>query len=170
MEFKEQKLKGVFEITFDPKWDERGFFMRTYDIKEYEKPGLNREWVQENHSFSEKKGIIRGLHLQLPPFAEAKLVRCVRGSVFDVFVEENFKAVLIPRGFAHGYCTLTDKSAVQYKVDNYYTPSQECGLVWNDPDINIAWPVSHPVISAKDAASLTLKEFISKHHSVKILS
>jgi dTDP-4-dehydrorhamnose 3,5-epimerase len=186
MEIKELKLSGVYEITFDPRWDDRGFFMRTYDVKEFTGLGLHKEWVQENQSLSKKKGIIRGLHLQLPPFSETKLVRCVKGSVFDVCVdlrsgsetfgswvgielsESNYKSLLIPRGFAHGFCTLEDECQVQYKVDNYYAPASEFGLLWNDSDINITWPVTDPVVSKKDLASLTFREFKQKYHSIPL--
>jgi len=180
MEIKERKLRGVFEITLNPHVDERGFFMRTYDNKIFSEAGLDHKWVQENHSRSERKGIIRGLHFQLPPFAETKLVRCIRGSVLDVFVdlrtgsatfgqwdsllltEINRKLVLIPRGFAHGFCTLEEISEVLYKVDNYYNKEAECGLLWNDPDLSIEWPTREPILSLKDKQNLTLKEITSQ--------
>jgi dTDP-4-dehydrorhamnose 3,5-epimerase len=176
MEIKERKLKGVFEITLNPKIDERGFFMRTYDVADFKKYGIDRQWIQENHSRSEKKGVIRGLHFQLQPFAETKLVRCIRGSVLDVFVdiregsstyghwdsielnEENKTMILIPRGFAHGFCTLTDISEVVYKVDNYYSPEHERGIIWNDPNLKINWPVTNPILSDKDQKNKTLRE------------
>ncbi|NLJ44288.1 MAG: dTDP-4-dehydrorhamnose 3,5-epimerase [Bacteroidales bacterium] len=178
MEFKELNLKGVFEITLMPHVDERGFFMRTYDIDEFRKHGLQREWVQENHSRSERKGIIRGLHFQIEPYSETKLVRCVRGGIFDVAVdlrkgsktfgkwegiilsEENKKMFFIPRGFAHGFCTLSEISEVLYKVDNYYSPEHERGLIWNDPDLNINWPVNDPILSVKDQKNFTLKRLL----------
>ncbi len=177
MEIKERKLKGVFEITLEPIFDDRGFFMRTYDVKIFKEFGLNKEWVQENHSRSEKKGILRGLHFQLPPFSETKLVRCIKGAVFDVFVdlrvnsdtfgewdyivlsEENKKMIFIPRGFAHGFCTLTEYSEVLYKVDNYYSKQHERGIIWNDKAINIDWPVNNPILSEKDKKNLTFNEF-----------
>ena len=186
MEIKERKLEGVFEITLNPNKDDRGFFMRTFDDAIFRENGINRKWVQENHSRSEIKGIIRGLHFQLPPYSETKLVRCIRGSVLDVYVdlregsntfgkwdsielsEENKKIIFIPRGFAHGFCTLTDISEVLYKVDNFYTPSSELGLLWNDNDINIKWPVKSPILSDKDSKNLSLKEFIKIHQSIKI--
>lgn len=161
-------LPGVYEITLEPKRDNRGFFMRTFDENIFHRHGLSRKWLQENHSYSEKKGTVRGLHFQLPPFSETKLIRVIKGAIFDVFVdvrpasptfgkwgyvelsEDNFKMVLIPRGFAHGFCTLTDHSEVLYKVDNVYSPLHEGGIRWNDPSLNIPWPVSHPIISEKD--------------------
>ena len=184
MEIKERKLKGTFEIALKPHTDNRGFFMRTFDENIFEKNGFNRKWVQENHSRSEQKGIIRGLHFQLPPYAETKLVRCIIGAVFDVFVDlrkdsdtfgkwdgielsaENKKMIFIPRGFAHGFCTLSDESEVLYKVDNFYSPDHECGLLWNDPEIGINWPVNNPFLSDKDKTNMTLTEFFVKHNSI----
>jgi len=186
MEFIEKKLKGAFEINLKPIKDNRGFFMRAFDDKLFKKAGINNKWVQENHSRSGKKGIIRGLHFQLPPFAETKLLRCIRGKVWDVFVdlrkdsetfgqwdaielsEENKKMVLIPKGFAHGFCTLTDISEVIYKVDNYYSPDHECGLIWNDTDLNINWPIDKPILSEKDRKNMTFKEFIDKHKYIVV--
>jgi dTDP-4-dehydrorhamnose 3,5-epimerase len=185
MEFKELRIKGTYEITFKPLVDERGFFMRTYDDDLFNKAGLNYKWVQENHSSSLKKGILRGLHFQRPPFSETKLVRCIKGSVLDVFVdlrkgsetfgewdsielrENNYKSVLLPRGFAHGFCTLEDDSTVLYKVDNYYSPQHESGLIWDDKDLNINWPEKHPTLSEKDKKNLTLVEFVNKFNSIE---
>ena len=176
MDIVENKIKSVFEITLKPHSDQRGFFMRSYDNEIFTKAGIVRDWVQENHSRSEQKGIIRGLHFQTTPFSETKLVRCIRGKVFDVFVdlregsctfgkwdsielsEENKKMILIPRGFAHGFCTLSDISEVVYKVDNYYSPEHERGIIWNDPDLGIKWPITNPVLSDKDKNNKTLRE------------
>ncbi len=181
MEIKERKIKGTFEITLNPILDDRGFFMRTFDDAIFKEKGLERKWVQENHSRSEEKGIIRGLHFQLPPFTETKLVRCVKGAVLDVFVdlrkdsetfgqwdsielsEDNKKMIFIPRGFAHGFCTLTEISEILYKVDNFYSPKFECGLLWNDNDVGIKWPTNSPILSEKDKKNMTLQEFISNH-------
>lgn len=186
MEITERKIKGVFEIQLQPIRDERGFFMRSYDAGIFEAAGLNRPWAQENHSRSEQKGIIRGLHFQFPPFAETKLVRCVRGAVLDVFVdlragspsfgqwdaielsETNQKMIFIPRGFAHGFCTLTPESEVLYKVDNTYNREHEGGLLWSDPDIGIDWPVKTPVLSEKDQRNMTLKTFIEQYGSISV--
>jgi len=184
MEIKERKIKGVFEITGVPREDSRGFFMRTFDKEIFSQYGMDRPWVQENHAKSFKKGIIRGLHFQLPPYTETKLVRCVTGKILDVFVdlrkesatfgqwdaielsETNYKMVYIPRGFAHGYCTLTEVTEVLYKVDNYYTPQSECGLLWKDPDIGIIWPVDDAILSDKDNNNITLKQFINKFQAI----
>jgi dTDP-4-dehydrorhamnose 3,5-epimerase len=186
MEITERSIKGVFEISLQPFLDERGFFMRVYDKMLFEKSGLRFDWLQENHSRSEMKGIIRGLHFQRPPFSETKLVRCIRGAVMDVFVdlrddsptfghwdsielsESNCKMVLIPRGFAHGFCTLTAGSEVLYKVDNLYSKEHELGLLWNDGDLNITWPVENPFLSDKDKNNLTLHEFVNLYKSIKV--
>lgn len=186
MKIKEKKLKGVFEITLEPHRDDRGFFMRVYGKKIFEEYGINRDWVQENHSRSTKKGIIRGLHFQLPPYTETKLIRTVRGAVFDVFVdlrkdsptfgkwdsmelsEENKKCVLIPRGFAHGFCNLTDISDVLYKHDNFYSPEYESGILWSDYQLNIPWPVKKPILSRRDQEFMTFNEFIQRHGGLDI--
>jgi dTDP-4-dehydrorhamnose 3,5-epimerase len=186
MEIKEFVLKGVFLVSLNPLIDERGFFMRTYDVEFFEKAGINYKWVQENHSSSKLKGIIRGLHFQLPPFTETKLIRCIKGSVLDVFLdlragsetfgqwdsvelsEENKKMILLPRGFAHGYCTLTDISEVLYKVDSVYSPQYECGILWNDKTLNINWPTNDPVLSGKDFKNMTLTEFTNKYGGIEV--
>jgi len=186
MEIKELELKGVFEIRLKPIEDERGFFMRVFDDKKFAHSGIDRNWVQENHSKSFQKGIIRGLHFQLPPFAETKLVRCIRGAVLDVFVdlrygsetfgkygsielsETNKNMIFIPRGFAHGFCTLIEKTEILYKVDNYYSPAHELGLIWNDPDIKIKWPVKNPTLSDKDKSNLTFQQFINDYQGIEI--
>lgn len=184
MEIKERKLKGAFEITLKPHLDSRGFFMRTFDIEIFKNAGLERIWVQENHSRSEQKGIIRGLHFQLPPFSETKLVRCINGAVIDVFVDlrkdsptfgqwdsielsaEKKNMIFIPRGFAHGFCTLTEISEVVYKVDNFYNKENERGLLWNDPEVAIEWPVTNPILSEKDKQNLTLADFKEVYFSI----
>jgi len=164
--------------------DDRGFFMRTYDSDIFEKAGINKKWMQENHSRSEKKNTLRGLHFQFPPFSETKLVRCIRGSVLDVFVdlrkgsdtfghwdslvlsEDNKRMILIPRGFAHGFCTLTDISEVLYKVDNIYSKEHEAGIIWNDPDLKIDWPLKYPIISDKDKQNMTFRDFVGKFETI----
>lgn len=185
MQFTQRKLSGVWEIQLAPIQDERGFFMRAYDTGLFEQAGLHRQWMQENHSRSERAGIIRGLHFQFPPFAETKLVRCIRGAVLDVFVdlrlgsptfgqwdsielsETNKKLIFIPRGFAHGFCTLTEESEVLYKVDNVYNREHEGGLLWSDPEIGIDWPVQTPVLSEKDGRNMTFREFVQKYSGIR---
>lgn len=184
MQITEKNIKGVYEIRLNPIGDKRGFFMRTFDINEFNEYGLNKIWIQENHSRSTQQGIIRGLHFQLPPFAETKLVRCINGAVLDVFVDlrkdsetfgkwdsielsaENKKMIFIPRGFAHGFCTLTEESEVTYKVDNYYSKEHERGLIWNDPDIGINWPVENPVLSEKDQKNMKLADFEEAYDAI----
>lgn len=186
MEIKPQKLKGTFEINLSPIQDERGFFMRTYDLNAFNNTGLNKVWVQENHSLSAQSGIIRGLHFQLPPFAETKLVRCINGKILDVFVDlrknsptfgqwdsielnaENKKMIFIPRGFAHGFCTLSENSEVLYKVDNFYSKEHERGLIWNDNEIGIDWPIQNPILSEKDTMNWTMAEFINKVNGIEL--
>lgn len=181
MKISSLNFDGVFLIELNPIIDSRGFFMRTYDEKIFQDAGIIFNWVQENHSKSINKGTIRGLHLQLPPYQETKLVRCIKGSIQDVFVdlrkssstfgqwgsivlsENNFKCILIPRGFAHGFCTLIDNCEVVYKVDNYYAPEYEVGIIWYDIDLGIKWDVNKPILSEKDKKNITFKEFVEKY-------
>jgi dTDP-4-dehydrorhamnose 3,5-epimerase len=186
MEIIKGKLKDTFEITLSPHIDERGFFMRTFDDKILNDAGLNFNWVQENHSMTIKKGTIRGMHFQFPPFAETKLIRCIKGKVLDVFVDlrknsptfgqwdaieisaDNFKMILVPRGFAHGFCTLLDNCEVVYKVDNYYSAENECGIIWNDPYLQIKWNIDNPSLSEKDKKNLYFRNFIEKYKAIEI--
>jgi dTDP-4-dehydrorhamnose 3,5-epimerase len=186
MIFNKNKIDGVFIVDLQPNLDSRGYFMRVYDKGIFKSNNLDREWLQENHSKSEQKGTIRGLHFQMPPYCETKLIRCVRGAVMDVFVdlrigsksfgqwdsielsEENKKMIFVPRGFAHGYCTLTDVTEVVYKVDNIYKPDFGYGIIWNDKDLNIKWNLENPVLSEKDKKNFSLKEFISKFKGIEI--
>ena len=187
LEIIELDIPGVFELGLSPIGDERGYFMRTYDVAAMREAGLHRELVQENQSRNERKGILRGLHFQFPPAAETKLVRCVLGEVFDVYVdlrkgsatfgrwgglvlsERACNMVYIPRGFAHGYCTLSDVSEVHYKVDHAYDQQKESGLLWSDPDLGIVWPLSdQPFLSAKDKGAPSLREFSTRHGGLDI--
>ncbi len=160
--------------------------MRTFDRHLFAESGLDRSWIQENHSRSEHKGLIRGLHFQFPPHSETKLVRCIRGAVFDVFVdlrkasatfgqwesielsEVNKKMIFIPRGFAHGFCTLTEESEVLYKVDNAYNREYEGGLIWNDEEVGIDWPERNPILSEKDVNNMTFSSFKETYQGIKI--
>jgi dTDP-4-dehydrorhamnose 3,5-epimerase len=177
MIIKPYSIPGIYEITLSPYTDHRGDFTRIYDQRIYKNLGLDRNWVQENHSFSLQKGTIRGLHFQFPPYTETKLIRVTKGAIFDVFVdlrrdsptfgewgsieltEDNYKMIYITRGFAHGFCSLSDECEVVYKVDNYYSPTFEGGIIWRDETLRIDWPVSKPIISDKDNKLQTLKEF-----------
>lgn len=149
--------------------DNRGSFMVPYEKREFAAHGITEEFVQDNYSFSAPVGTLRGLHLQKPPFAQAKLVRVTRGAVYDVIVDtrqdsptylqwqgfeltaDNRLMLYVPCGFLHGFCTLAENTEFTYKVDNFYSPAHEAGVIWNDPVLNIDWPVKTPVLSAKDA-------------------
>lgn len=168
MIIKPLKFDGVFEIVFKPITDNRGYFMQVYDEELFKKYGLVTNWVQENQSLSDKKHIIRGLHFQKEPYAQTKLIRVVQGEIFDVFVDirkssstygqwgtlilsdKNYTALYLPKGFAHGFCTLTEKTFVVYKVDEYYNPQYESGIIWSDKTLNIPWPTDTPILSDKD--------------------
>jgi dTDP-4-dehydrorhamnose 3,5-epimerase len=158
--------------------DNRGFFSETFNGRAFAAAGLPTEFVQDNHSLSRPKGTIRGLHFQIPPFAQDKLVRVVRGAILDVAVDlragsptygqsvgvvlsaEAWNQLFIPVGFAHGFCTLEDDTEVLYKVTDYYSPEHDRGLLWNDPALGIEWPVSaqEAVLSDKDKAHPLLKD------------
>ncbi len=159
--------EGLIIITPYVFNDERGFFMETFRSDEFEKIGIKREFVQDNHSRS-TKGVIRGLHFQVEPNEQSKLVRCIRGEILDVVVDlrkksdtfgkwygvllsgENKKMLYIPRGFAHGYSTLSDDAEVVYKVDEYYSREDERGIRFDDRKLAIDWKVDDPVVSTKD--------------------
>jgi dTDP-4-dehydrorhamnose 3,5-epimerase len=150
--------------------DERGFFSETYSQRALADAGIDSDFVQDNHSFSAASGVIRGLHFQIPPFAQAKLVRVVRGAIFDVAVDlrhrsptygrhvaqiihaDDWMQIFIPIGFAHGFCTLEPETEVLYKVNAYYSPAHDRGLRWDDAELGIAWPVGphEAVLSEKD--------------------
>lgn len=156
--------------------DHRGYFMESWSKKTMEEAGLYYDFVQDNQSFSAKKGTLRGLHFQKGDAAQAKLVRCVRGAVMDFAVDmrkgsptykkwvgveltpENNRQLLIPRGFLHGFVTLTDDVEFLYKADNYYSPENDRGIRWNDPEINVDWGIENPITSEKDNTSPLLKD------------
>ena len=176
MKFEKTKLEGVVIITPDVFGDHRGFFMESWSEHKMEEAGLHYNFVQDNHSMSSVKGTLRGIHFQKGDKAQAKLVRCVKGAVLDVAVDlrhesptykqwvavelsaENKKQLMIPRGFGHGFVTLTDEVEFLYKADNYYAPEADGGIRWNDPEIGVGWGVENPILSAKDEKNPFLKD------------
>lgn len=177
VKFIKTNLEGVIVVEPAVFGDHRGWFMETYSEIKKKEAGFNITYVQDNQSFSAKKGTLRGLHYQLAPKAQTKLVRCTRGAIFDVAVdirkgspmygrwfgielsEENKKQLLVPKGFAHGFITLTNDVEVQYKVDELYAPECDRGIIWNDPTIRIEWPRGIiPILSKKDECAPLLKD------------
>lgn len=169
MIFTETSLPGAFIIDPEPREDHRGFFARSFCRREFEAHGLNPDIAQCNLSWNHRSGTLRGMHYQLEPAAEAKLVRCTRGAIHDVIVDlrpgsptylrhvgveltaENRRQLYVPPLFAHGYLTLAPDTEVAYQVSEFYTPGAERGIRWNDPALGITWPVAVEVISDKDA-------------------
>lgn len=177
MKFTKTHLLGVVIVEPTVYGDHRGWFMETYSDDKFKEGGLNLNFVQDNQSFSAAKGTLRGLHYQLSPKSQTKLVRCTKGAIFDVAVdirknspsfgewfgieltEENKKQLLVPKGFAHAFITLTDNVEVQYKVDELYSPENDRGIIWNDPEIGIEWPIDiTPILSEKDQKAPLLKD------------
>jgi len=170
MIFNPTPLAGAFVIEPERRTDERGHFVRTFCEHEFKDHGLDSEFVQANAAWNTKKGIVRGMHRQLQPHEEVKVVRCTQGSVFDAIVDcredsptlhqwfgvtlsaENGTQLYVPKGFAHGYQVLEDSSELVYLVSAHYAPDAESGLRWNDPKVGIEWPISTDIdISDKDA-------------------
>ena len=179
MKLTKTKLDGVVILEPDVFGDHRGFFMESWSKCKMEELGLHYDFVQDNHSSSTVKGTLRGIHFQRGDKAQAKLVRCTSGAVLDVAVDlrrssptykqwvavelsaENKKQLMIPRGFGHGFVTLTDHVEFLYKADNYYTPEGDGGIRWNDPELGIDWGVAEPILSAKDSSSPFLKDAVT---------
>ncbi|CAM4522670.1 dTDP-4-dehydrorhamnose 3,5-epimerase [Paenibacillus typhae] len=156
--------------------DNRGFFMESYNEEVMQKAGVNFQFIQDNQSLSAEVGVLRGLHYQLNPKAQTKLIRVLSGVIYDVIVdvrrssptfgqwvgvilsEYNKRQLLVPKGFAHGFCTLVPSTQVLYKVDEYYSPENDRGILWNDPSLGIDWPVARPVLSDKDKRHPLLKD------------
>jgi dTDP-4-dehydrorhamnose 3,5-epimerase len=161
-------LGGAYTIDFEKSGDDRGFFARLFCAREFRQAGLETQYVQVNDSFSAKRGTLRGMHYQLPPAAEVKLVRCIRGALNDVIVDlrpdsptfkqwfgveltaDNRRMMYVPRGFGHGFMTLAEDTEVLYLVSAFYTPEHERGLRYNDENLGIKWPASPTEISDKD--------------------
>lgn len=169
MIFEETKLKGAYVIKLEPHYDERGFFSRAWCKKEFKEHNLNENLVQCNISYNKYKATLRGMHYQIKPYSETKLVRCVKGALYDVIIdlrknsktygqwtgveltEKNGKAIYVPEGFAHGYETLEDETYSYYQVTQFYTPNAEAGIRWNDKKFNIDWILKENlIISEKD--------------------
>lgn len=169
-------LKGVKIIEPKAFGDNRGYFMESYNAEELAEAGIHTKFIQDNQSLSSEPGIVRGLHYQLNPKCQTKLLRALTGAILDVVVdirkgsptfgqwggfilsEYNHRQLLIPKGFAHGFCTLTPDVNVFYKVDEFYAPEYDRGIMWNDPAIGINWPVSNPILSEKDKNHPLLEE------------
>lgn len=178
MLIEQTRIPGLFLLSPTVHRDERGFFLETFRADFFADLGF-LPFVQDNHARSEAAGVVRGLHFQSPPMAQGKLVWVLRGSIFDVAVDirknsptygqwfgatlsaDNFKRLLVPRGFAHGYMTLEPGTEVAYKVDAYYAPSLDGGIPWNDPDIGITWPQIPPILSDKDKRFKPFAQFCS---------
>lgn len=181
MRFIRTRIKGLLIVEPAVYGDHRGFFMESWSQLAFEEVGLSYDFVQDNHSSSSVKGTLRGIHFQRGDKAQAKLVRCVRGAVQDVAVDlrprsatylqwvavelsdENKRQLLIPRGFGHGFVTLTDHVEFLYKADNYYCPESEGSVRWNDPELAIDWGVTDPVLSDKDRCAPWLKDVVTDY-------
>lgn len=168
MNFIETPFAGLFVVEIQPIADARGFFARSFCVREFAKLGLDPAVAQCNISFNEKAGTLRGLHYQASPYEEAKLVRCTRGSIYDVVVDlrresptylkwyavelnaEDHRMIFVPRGFAHGFQTLVDQSEVFYMMSEFYYSESARGLRWDDPLLGIEWPLANPILSEKD--------------------
>jgi dTDP-4-dehydrorhamnose 3,5-epimerase len=182
MEFRRFDLDGVILVAPDLHRDERGFFLETYHRDKYAAGGIPETFVQDNQSFSYQR-VLRGLHAQLQ-YPQGKLVRAIVGEIFDVAVDirpdsptfgrwvgatlsaENAHQLYVPPGFAHGFCVLSEEAHVQYKCTDVYRPGDEIGVVWNDPEIGIEWPVPDPVLNKKDREAPRLAEIVQRLRSV----
>lgn len=168
MIFEPTRLEGAFVVEPEKLEDGRGFFARSWCLREFEAHGLNPRMVQSNISLSKRKGTLRGIHYQAPPHAEAKLVRCTAGSIYDVIIDlrpesptfekyaaevltaRNHKMLYVPEDFAHGFLTLEDDSEVFYQMSEFYVPEQSKGVRWNDPVFGIEWPIAPCILSERD--------------------
>lgn len=170
------KLTDAFVLEPVVHGDHRGFFMESYNNSLFHQHGITSNFIQDNQSLSAEAGVLRGLHYQLNPKAQTKLVRVLTGAIYDVIVdirkssptfgqwvgvilsEHNHRQLLVPKGFAHGFCTLVPNTQVLYKVDEYYSPEHDRGILWNDPALGIDWPTSNPILSDKDQRHPPLKD------------
>ena len=168
MIFAETTLPGAYMVELEKRADERGFFARSWCEKEFREHNLNPRTVQCNISFNKRKGTLRGMHYQVAPAAEAKLVRCTQGAIYDVIIDlrpesetfkrhlgvmltaESHKILYVPEGFAHGFQALEDNSKVFYQISEYYAPQYARGVRWNDPAFGIDWPIVEPIMVDRD--------------------
>lgn len=190
MIFTKTKIQGAYILDIKKIKDERGFFGRSFCQTEFEEHGLNSKLVQANVSSNFKKGTLRGLHMQIKPAEESKLVRCTKGAIYDVMVDlrpqsstfmqwlgveltaESFQMLYVPEGCAHGYLTLEDDTDVMYQVSEFYTPSAEQGFKWNDPAFAIEWPFAPEVISPKDQVHplFNIEQWLADTYKTDILT
>lgn len=181
MHIEQTEIDGLLVITPSKIGDDRGFFSETFIAEQLSAHGATGPWVQDNHVWSRAPGVVRGLHFQAPPFAQAKLIRVTRGAIYDVAVDlrggsptygrhfgvelsaENWKQLLIPAGFAHGYCTLTESAETLYKVSATWNSASEAGLRWDDRDLGISWPISQSeaLLSERDKTWPSFAEFVT---------
>ncbi|PNQ85056.1 dTDP-4-dehydrorhamnose 3,5-epimerase [Paenibacillus polymyxa] len=170
------RLAGASVIEPIVHGDQRGFFMESYNQQVMQDDGITHTFIQDNQSLSTDAGVIRGLHYQLNPKAQTKLIRVLTGAIYDVILdirmssptfgqwmsvilsEYNHRQLLVPKGFAHGFCTLVPNTQVLYKVDEYYSPLHDRGILWNDPTLSIDWPTSKAILSEKDKQQPLLKD------------
>ena len=169
MLFKETRLKGAYVIEIEQKKDERGFFARSFCEKEFAAHNIKLQIKQSNISYNAKRGTLRGMHYQIAPYEEAKIVSCIRGTIYDVIIDlrpgssayckwlaielsaQNYVSFYIPEGFAHGFQALTDDTIVMYQMSEFYYPESSRGVRWNDRSFNIRWPILPCILSDKDA-------------------
>ena len=179
MKVRTTKLPGVIVVEPRVHRDDRGFLLESYQATRYRENGIPASFVQDNHS-SSVRGTLRGLHAQLAPQAQAKLLRVIEGEVYDVAVDarvgsptfgryvgevlsaQNHHQLFIPEGFLHGFCVISERAQVEYKCSALYTPECEIAVAWNDPEIGIRWPVEEPVVSTRDAAALPLADLLER--------
>jgi dTDP-4-dehydrorhamnose 3,5-epimerase len=178
--FKKTEIENLILIAPKVFEDSRGFFMETYKQSDFANAGITEEFIQDNHSKS-TKGVLRGLHYQLKPKSQAKLIRCIKGKIFDVAVdirkksdtfgkwqgfelsEENKNVLFIPEGFSHGFVVLSDEAEIMYKTSNEFCPELDRGIRWNDPDLNVGWGIDfEPIISDKDSKQPFFRDLINK--------
>ncbi|MDH6674556.1 dTDP-4-dehydrorhamnose 3,5-epimerase [Paenibacillus sp. LBL] len=170
------KLTDAFVLEPVVHGDHRGFFMESYNGSLFKQHGITYNFIQDNQSLSAEPGVLRGLHYQLNPKAQTKLIRVLTGAIYDVILdirkssptfgqwvgvilsEHNHRQLLVPKGFAHGFCTLVPNTQVLYKVDEYYSPENDRGILWSDPALGIDWPTSNPILSDKDQQHPLLKD------------